>query len=510
LSEPSANLSIFSERDWSDLDAALTEARQRAEQTGRSVVAGVRREIQDLDFLSVFSAALNEERFFGQRPTQHQAFVALGCAAQIMAEGPERFAMCARSARELFELASLNGYGDTAEERPLLLGGFAFGDALPAFDSPWGGFPAARLVLPEFLLTRIDAPGTVATPGAASSGNSAPLRVALSLHAQIDAESDLASIGSALRARVRWLDTILRQDDIEASSADAPVAIGSEESPEEGYLQTIRDTLDAIGRGELEKAVPARSCHVEAEASFDPSRILGNLRRNYPSCFIFAASRSGISFLGATPERLLALRGDRILSGPLAGSSRRGENADEDARLEAQLRESKKEQREHEVVVRAIRDGLAPFCVELDVPEAPSVLKLPEIQHLHTDIAGSLRTPGEVSILDLLGELHPTPAVAGTPRERALPWLAEHEGFERGWYTGPIGWMNDRGEGDFAIALRAALLRGNSAYLHAGAGIVDGSVPEAELAETRLKMRAALSAILDLHDDLQDEPGVST
>ncbi len=481
----------FADSDRSRLVATLRAAKQRAADSGRPVIAGFQRPVQDLDFLHLFEAASEDERFFGQRPTQHQAFVALGCAAQIIAEGPDRFATCAQHARELFQDAVLEGYGEIAEERPLLLGGFAFGDAHPALDSPWGGFPAARLVLPELLLTRID------TSAEAADSCS----VALSLHAQVSADSDLDALARVLHARACWIDT----EKSPPGSADAPrtepVAARRSESDEEHYLHAVRDLLDRIGRGELEKAVLARSCQVEAEAPFDPGHILSNLRRNYPSCFVFAASRSGISFLGATPERLLARRGDRVVSGPLAGSSARGRNEEEDARLERTLRESKKEQSEHALVVRAIRDGLTPFCVDLDIPEAPSVLKLPGIQHLHTDIAGTLRAPEESTLLDLLGELHPTPAVAGTPRKRALAWLAEREGFERGWYTGAIGWMNDRDEGDFAIALRAALLRGNAAYLHAGAGIVDGSIPEAELAETRLKMRAALSAILDLRDD---------
>ena len=125
-----------------------------------------------------------------------------------------------------------------------------------------------------------------------------------------------------------------------------------------------------------------------------------------------------------------------------------------------------------------------------------AVLKLPGIQHLYSEIFGKVRSEKDIPILEILGALHPTPAVGGTPRKKALAWLAVNENLERGWYSGPVGWVNDRGEGDFAIALRAALLRGNSAHLHAGAGIVSGSVPEQELRETELKMKAAFSAIL--------------
>jgi len=473
---------LLSSHDEHQLMQALHTAQDSARRTSRKCIAGFQRPIADLDFLAVFAAAGQEERFFGQRPNRHQAFVALGCAAQIIAASRERFATCSREATYLFKDAVLTGYGELAEERPLLLGGFAFNDVAPALDSPWAGFPAARLVLPQLLITRN-----------ASAQDDDQISVSLSLHAEIGADNNLQEEHDALLCRVRWLEDILEHPIATPKQA----AIDStEETSEAPYVESVRKALDGISRGELEKVVVARSCTVHSKESFDPSLVLGNLRRNYPSCFIFAASRSGISFLGATPERLLALRGNEIHSGPLAGSIPRGQTLEEDEALAHQLLESKKEQAEHAVVVRAIQNALQPFCADLQVPEAPEILQLTDIQHLYTPIQGILAE--RKSILDILGQLHPTPAVAGSPHTEALKWLADNEGLERGWYAGPIGWMNDRGEGDFAIALRAALLRNHEAHLNAGAGIVDGSIPESEFAETRLKMRAALSAILEV------------
>lgn len=473
---------LLSSHDEQQLRQTLRSAQDGARKTGRTLIAGFQRPIADLDFLAVFAAADQEERFFGQRPNRHQAFVALGCAAQIIAEGPERFATCSREATQLFKDAVLTDYGELAEERPLLLGGFSFNSFAPALDSPWAGFPAARLVLPQLLITRN-----------ASAQDDEQITVSLSLHATIGIDNDLQEECNALLRRVRWLEETLEHPIATPKQASID---STRETSEAHYVESVSKALDSISRGDLEKVVVARSCTVQSKESFDPSLVLGNLRRNYPSCFIFAASRSGISFLGATPERLLALRGNKIHSGPLAGSTPRGKDPAEDEALARRLFESKKEQAEHAVVVRAIQNALQPFCTNLQLPEAPEILQLTDIQHLYTPIQGELDKPK--SILDILGQLHPTPAVAGSPHAEAMKWLAENEGLERGWYAGPIGWMNDRGEGDFAIALRAALLRNHEAHLNAGAGIVDGSVPESEFAETRLKMRAALSAILEV------------
>jgi len=189
---------LLSSHDEQQLAQALNEAKYNAQRHGRKFIAGFQCSIADLDFLAVFAAAHQEERFFGQRPNQHQAFVALGCAAQIIAEGPQRFATCSRKATQLFEGAVLSGYGELAEQRPLLLGGFAFNDAAPALDSPWAGFPSARLVLPQLLITR--------NPDAK---NEHQVEVSLSLHAEVDADTDTQAIGDALLRRVSWLKETL-------------------------------------------------------------------------------------------------------------------------------------------------------------------------------------------------------------------------------------------------------------------------------------------------------------
>lgn len=476
-------MSILTSETLNRLKAHLDSAREKAKLLQKEIIFGWQQPIGDLDFLIIFSAAEHEERFFGEYPGRCQAFVALGRAAQIQVEGPTRFQDASQAILELFRDASLIDYGEEAEERPLLMGGFAFNDHGARPDSHWMRFPAARLVLPELLLTRHE--------------SYKGIRLSLSLHTAIDGNSSTEDLLNRMQQRLIWLAEQLETPEQRKKASIHHSSIRREESSESHYLQAAEQALDCIEKGDLEKVVLARSCDIHHDTPFNAAHVLHNLRENYPSCFIFAASMSGSSFLGATPERLLALRGRELLSGPLAGSTPRGTTPEEDQALQKKLLGSRKERHEHAIVIRAIRQALEPYCTSLTVPPEPCILQLSGIQHLYSEIFGTLHPRTEISILEILGDLHPTPAVGGMPRKQALEWLAENEELERGWFSGPVGWVNDRGEGDFAIALRVALLRGNSAHLHAGAGIVLGSVPGEELRETKLKMETASSALLE-------------
>jgi isochorismate synthase EntC len=184
----------------------------------------------------------------------------------------------------------------------------------------------------------------------------------------------------------------------------------------------------------------------------------------------------------------------------VAGSAPRGRSPEEEARHSAALSESEKERIEHELVKRSIREALSESCGSLSGPAVPRLLKLEGIQHLETPLRGRLHAHrrGCTNVLNLVAMLHPTPAVGGAPRETALDWLEHFEALDRGWYAGPVGYVDGRGNGEFRVALRSALLRGRKARLFAGAGIVEGSEPASELAETRLKLRALLAPLTEI------------
>ena len=220
--------------------------------------------------------------------------------------------------------------------------------------------------------------------------------------------------------------------------------------------------------------------------------MLAWLSARYPSGTVFAVRRPEASLVGVSPERLMALEGDLVVADALAGSAPRGADPTNDRALADVLMDDAKARSEHALVVKGIVDALEPVCAGLVAPQAPSILRLPTVQHLATHVHGRIR-PG-VDVLELVRRLHPTPAVGGAPKDPALAWLEENGEHDRGWYTGGVGWLDDSG-GDVWVVLRCALLGAGRATLFAGAGIVEGSDPHAELDETAWKLNAILEAL---------------
>ncbi len=252
------------------------------------------------------------------------------------------------------------------------------------------------------------------------------------------------------------------------------------------WLDAVAEALRAIEAGEFAKVVLARDLQVWSRTPFDVPSVLTELAERFPSCMTFLVDH----LLGASPELLLRRAGDRIASRVLAGTAARGADAASDAAIGAGLLASEKDLREHDLALRSAVDALAPSCTSLEVPDGPSLVRLDNVQHLGSDLTGTLSTAGDTHVLALLERLHPTAAVGGAPREAALRAIRSLEGMSRGRYAGPVGWLTPDGDGEFAIALRCAEIRGDRARLFAGAGIVAGSLPEAELTETWLKLRA--------------------
>jgi menaquinone-specific isochorismate synthase len=261
------------------------------------------------------------------------------------------------------------------------------------------------------------------------------------------------------------------------------------------YETAVSRALERIARGDFEKIVLARAKDVRALAPLHPLGILNGLRQRFPDCNAFSvANGRGQSFIGASPERLLRVDDGVVLTEALAGSTDRGATASEDASLGNRLLRSEKDLREQRIVLDSIVRSLAPLGLDLRYSARPLLRRLSNVQHLHTPVEATL--PKGVRLLDMLGRLHPTPAVGGTPREIVVPLIAELEAFPRGLYGGAVGWIDSRGGGEFIVALRSALVEGSRARMYAGAGIVDGSSPQREFEETELKFRAMQDALL--------------
>ena len=262
---------------------------------------------------------------------------------------------------------------------------------------------------------------------------------------------------------------------------------------EQAWQSQVSSAINAIKSNKLEKVVLARDITATSKTEIGVRSLLQRLEIEYPSTWIFLVD----GLIGATPELLVRLSKSLVTSRVLAGTIRKTGNEDRDLTLAASLAKSSKDLEEHEYAVRSVADALAPFCSSTNVPEAPFVLHLSNVMHLATDVTGALvEKLAHTDAFTILEQLHPTAAVCGTPRPEAAKLIAEIEGMSRGRYAGPVGWIDAAGDGELGIALRCGQINGDSIRIFAGCGIVDGSDPDIELAETYAKfapMRSALT-----------------
>ena len=306
------------------------------------------------------------------------------------------------------------------------------------------------------------------------------------------------------RDGVTWVTVITHKDDAdldprlmlidkEASQACGDITFEEGTQPAVRWQRSVSDAVERINRGEVDKVVLARDIMATSTTPLDTRVILNRLASRYSECWAFLVD----GLVGATPELLVRRRGDMVTSRVLAGTVRRGKDADTDTDLAESLLASDKDQEEHEYAVSSVSQALAAHCTDLTVPEEPRLLRLANVQHLATDITG--RLADEVPVLSLAASLHPTAAVCGTPTERAANVIRALEGMDRERYAGPVGWMDSHFDGELGIALRCGEIDADDPKrirLFAGCGLVAGSDPVSELAETNAKfepMRYALS-----------------
>lgn len=267
----------------------------------------------------------------------------------------------------------------------------------------------------------------------------------------------------------------------------------------DGYARAVAEAVRRFAATELEKVVLARAADVTVPAGIDVGAVLTSLATRDPGGYTFAidvptGSSGRRTFLGASPELLVSRAGDRIVAHPQAGSAARSADHREDRDRAQALLRSAKERHEHAVVTDDIVRLLRPFCRDVSVPPGPELVRTRSVWHLATRIEGVLADPATTS-LDVACALHPTPAVCGTPTDLAFATIAELEAFDRGYYTGMVGWQDATGDGEWVVTVRSAEVEGERLRLYAGAGIVEGSVPADEVRETSAKLRTLLDAV---------------
>jgi isochorismate synthase len=393
----------------------------------------------------------------------------IGFTHVLEASGPERFRQIAERGTALLARTRAVGLLGATPISPRLFGGFAFAARAPRSEL-WRPFGEARFVLPTFSYLVEGGTGRFVVAVDPQRAGAASER------------SRLYDLGLRLFGRLAF-------DASSPSPTPAPPnELSRRDRPEEEWVALVESLRAEIARGSLEKVVLARRLELELEREVDPAFVLERLRQQAAECTRFAMTINGASFLGATPEWLARKRGALLETAAVAGST-----STHDREGAARLLESGKDRAEHAIVVREILRALSPLASSIEHADQPELYQLRHLFHLRTRIRATLK--GSPHLLHVAEQLHPTPAVGGMPKERALEWIERHEPDERGWYAGPIGWFDAAGDGELAVALRSGVLAGRFAELYAGAGIVDRSSPAAEFAETRWKLAALLGAL---------------
>lgn len=453
----------------------LAGVRAQAEGDGQPRLVSISIEAERLDPLAVLESIFEpgELHFYAERPAADFALAGAEAVAAVECSGPDRFATAAAFVRDTLARTVAVGAVNVPFGGPLFFATFGFADEAPAA----APFPAGRVFVPRWQVARsgdcsVAVANTLIRPGDDIRAEAERIWRA---HAKFGAFDYAApSFAGVLEGRV---------------AAEQEVGAAG------GYEAAVAAGVAAIRAGRYRKIVLARARDLRASTRFHPLRALNGLRERFPDCYSFSAGNgAGASFIGASPERLVSVAEGRLRTEALAGSAPRGRTAAEDAALARELLHSGKDTREQGLVLDSIVRRLAAVGVAAAAPGRPRVRQLPNVQHLCTPVEAAL--PPGAELLRIVGELHPTPAVGGSPRAAAVAHLRELEPFERGLYAGTLGWLNHRGDGEFLVGIRSALMSGDTARLYAGAGIVEGSDPAKEFAETELKMRALREALL--------------
>lgn len=426
-------------------------------------------EVGTLSPLAFFEAGhshYGEHRFFWQNADKTVKLVGLGQAAVLTAE-EERFDSIASQWKMLCD-------GLIKEEKdmdPVLFGGFSF-DPQTRQEKEWDAFPAAYFTVPLFQL-KIEKGKT---------------------YVSINYLTDEPQAAADFEALRQERDRLIHMAQVEEFTLSAKPNVRKQtELATERYMEAVEQVTSQIKEQVAEKVVIARKIKLTFEDEFQKAAALHAITNEQSSSYHFGLQIGQEMFFGATPERLVEISNGRAYSACVAGSIERGKTAKEDQQLGDVLLRDKKNREEHQYVVDMITDVFAEFCTSIQVNKTPKLLKVRDIQHLFTPVEGNLAE--DMDIFRLVEALHPTPALGGVPRAKALDMIRQEEQMDRGFYAGPIGWTDAAGNGEFAVAIRSGLLTGKEAYLYAGGGIVADSTPMEEYAETWVKFRPVLRAL---------------
>lgn len=442
------------------------KAKEQAASINQPVLISYTQKVEQVDPLHFFQNSetfFPGQRFFWANPTKSHVMVGAGITKEFTALGnEERF----HHIEDQWKRFTAQAVRNEEKIGPVIYGGFSF-DPKKEKTKLWRNFADAMFILPTMMLTSKDG-STYLTINYLSDCKESHL------HELMNMKEELISGSSIKHVYKPTLLKCLEMDPMD-------------------WKDSITTVTNRINKGTMEKVVLARELRVLFQDTINVGVVLENLLEEQSNSYLFTVERGSECFLGATPEQLVKRDGSNVQSMCLAGSIARGSTPLEDEILGEDLLLDKKNIHEHELVVQMIKSSLQQVCQDVCAPNEPNLYKMKHIQHLHTPVIANIREG--ISLADLVKLLHPTPALGGYPNEISMETIREVETLDRGWYAGPLGWIDWQNNGEFVVAIRSGLLQGNEASLFAGCGIVGDSDPESEYRETQMKFRPMLSAL---------------
>jgi menaquinone-specific isochorismate synthase len=456
-----------------DLYHFFLKCKQSIAQDDVQRIASISLPIDAVDPLVVLDTIVksNQKHFYFERSSQEESVLAFDSALQLETEGNHRFTNIKQFIQSTVSQTTHFGSLGIPFSGTHFFCNFSFFDQ----SSDPQAFPSASVFLPRWQVARTE------------SGSSIVANVLI--NPELNPEVAVNDIWQMLQNVQSIKHTII------SLAVETPRSFFKQQfvSEPDRFKKSVATALQFIQAHQFDKIVLADALDVTSPIPLNVVTSLSKLRSRYPNCYIFSANNGkGATFIGASPERLVSIHQNRLMTDALAGSIARGKTRAEDARLAQALLNSAKDKHEHQVVIDSISHHLKNLGLTPQLAPA-RLLQLPNIQHLLTPIRALVTS--KIHLLDAVAELHPTPAVAGAPKKLACEHIRAFESFERSLYAAPIGWVDHEGNGEFAVGIRSAMIQGNHARLFAGAGIVAGSSPEKEFAEVQLKLQALLTAL---------------
>lgn len=455
------------------LQSFIRKAKEKLSETAEQILISWTEEIAPLSMIDLLKRTerSEENRLFWANNERNFMLLGFGTTETIVAED-DRYDKLQEKWDYLVEEAYV--YNPYKEEGTGLtaFGGMSF-DPLHEGSEMWRLFPTSQLTIPRYLIVFNN--GTYY----------------FTVNRYIEESEDINTIVTEVENTL----ALLQEERTEDHSFRQKIVEQIEKDPE-GWKASVQRAVDTIRANKAEKIVLARELRLSFAHRVQISVLVERLMASQAQAYVFAYEQGDDCFIGASPERLVYVRGDSLLSTCLAGTAPRGKDEVEDKQIaNEQLLYNDKNREEHDHVVQMIKTSITPFCKEINIPDTPVILTLRNLQHLYTPVTATLKEG--VSVFQLIEVLHPTPALGGVPTDKALAFIREEEHFDRGWYGAPIGWLDHNGNSEFAVAIRSGLAQDDEMSLFAGCGVMADSDPEEEYEETAVKFLPLLTILED-------------